>query len=168
MRLKIVLLSASFLLLTNIALAKEPDWLKKLKSIEPLFSTREDVIKVFGQNLDNEKDYLEYYELDGGRMSVQYSTGRCIRKVEDGAEKIYGWNVPEWTVIDMNFTLKRRVNPKKLNLKYSDFRSYEVNDVPGAMVYENDGLGFDFSVYKGKISDITFRPSNKYDYLYCK
>lgn len=168
MKWKIVLLLL-FLLSTNVALSKEPKWLKKIKEIEPLFSSRGDVIKLFGQPLNKERaSYLNYYDLENGRMSVLYSTGECISKKEGDAELIDDWNVPEWTAIEITFTPKKRISLKKLNVNFAGFQSSVVGDVPGAMIYENDELGIDYTVFEGKIEDITFRPPKKYIHLHCK
>jgi hypothetical protein len=158
-----------FLIATNIVFSQEPDWQVKIKTIKPLFSTRDDVIRVFGQPMGKEKrSYGEEYDLEEGRMSVIYTTGLCIRKIEDGLEVVNGWNVPEWTVFLIIFSPTNRISPKRLNINFDNFRSEKISDVPGAVSYENDETGVGYTVYKGKIETISFQAPNKYDYLQCK
>ncbi len=165
----ISILSLMLLFFTHSVFSQEPDWLVKIKNIKPLVSTREDVIKMFGEPLEKERiSYGKYYDFKDGRMNVIYATGLCVTKLEDGKENVYGWNVPEWTVIDVSFTPKKRINPKKLNINLDEFEKEEVWDVPGSFEYLNNELGIYANIYKGKLETISFYPAKKYDYLQCK
>lgn len=166
---KTLILLLVFLVATNMVFSQEPDWLVKIKTIKPLFSTRDDVIRVFGEPLGKKKpSYGEKYDLEEGRMSVIYEIGPCETKIEDGVEVVYGWNVPEWTVIVISFTPNKRINPKKLNINFDNFDSEEIADVPGAIHYENYKTGVGYTVYKGKIETISFQAEGKYNHLQCK
>lgn len=165
---KSVIIFVMVLFSTNIVYLKEPDWLVRIKSIKPLVSTRDDVIKMFGEPSDKDRiSYGEHYDFKDRRMEIIYETGLCVTKIEDGIPKVYGWNVPEWTVIDVSFTPKKRINPKKLNINFDEFKKEEVWDVPGSFEYLNNELGIYANIYKGKLETISFYPAKKYDDLYC-
>lgn len=163
MKLKLYFLFVLMLTLSYSIFAQEYEWFRKIKSIIVISSTREDVIKVFGQPKDVTRKYNVSYNLTEGKMDVEYSTGLC------GLNKKKGWNVPEFTVTRIFFFPSKPFIPKELGVDLTEFRKYEVSDVPGSFEYENEEIGIDYSVTtKGKIEGIEFYPPSKYDYLYCK
>lgn len=168
MRVKIIFLLGLLIFSSQLVFGKEPEWLKKMKSLTLLSSTRDQVIKIFGQPENDNRSYLENFVLEDGRISVQYSTGKCKTTIIDGKEVKQGWNVPEWTVVNVYFSPNKRFKPEKLKISFTGFRSYPISDVPNAVVYENDELGVDYSLTKGKIEFITFRPPEKLSYLHCE
>ena len=144
--------------------AQESEVLSKLKKINLLKSTRDDIIRVFGEPEISTYPYFKSYSLKDGKVDIEYSTGLCGNKNKDG------WNVPEFTVTRIFFDFKKPPNPKKyLNIHSKDFRKYPIKDVPGAFIYENEKIGIDYSITrKGKIESVTFYPAQKYDHLYCE
>ena len=130
--------------------------------------TSGDVRKIFGQPERKRPSRLEYFVLKPGRVSVLYSNGKCIKKVEDGAEKAYGWKVPEGTVTEISIFFQEPVNFKKLKIDLNKLRTYKESDNPTKHYY-NDELGIDYTFAEGKFTGITFYPPpDKYDYLLCK
>ena len=167
MKLKILILITLVLLSNQMIFGQEPDWMKKMKSITLLSSTRDDVNKLLGQPRGNRISYLEYYVLEG-EISVQYSS-KCRTIIVEGKEVVEGWNIPEWTVTTISFSPNKKLTLKKLKFDVTGFNSYPVLDSRGAKIYENDELGIEYGIgYGGKLDLITFYPANKYDNLHCK
>lgn len=150
------------ILMTGSVSAQQPDWFKKIRAIKLLEASRADVIKLFGESKDDINDYNPQYQLIEGEMNIEYSRGLC------GPDNKIGWNVPEYTVTRIFFFPSIRIKPNSLRLKLTEFRKYEVSDSPGFFVYESDKLGLYFNVKKdGSISSFEFRPSDKYNNLFC-
>ncbi len=125
-------------------------------------STRDDVIRIFGQPKDSTFQYYKSYDLKEGKVEIEYSRGLC------GDKKKEGWNVPEFTVTRIFFNFTKPINPKNFPISSTEFRKYPISDVPDAFTFENEEEGINyFMTSTGKIADIEFYPSNKYDYLFC-
>ena len=169
MKIKTISLLILLSILTQVVIGQEPDWLKKIKNITLLSSTRDDVIKIFGHPKNENGSSLEYFFVKDGEISVQYSVGKCKTTIIEGKETIQGWNVPDWTVVDIAFSPNKNSKYKKHKHNFTGFKSSPVYDFPNARVYENDELGVRYSINsKGMVELITFYPADKYDYLYCK
>jgi hypothetical protein len=162
MKLKAVLLFGLILVFSCSIFAQGPVWFKNIKKIKIFQSTREDVARIFGQPKNPINQYNNIYELKEGELDVEYSRGLC------SSEKREGWNVPEFVITRIFFTPNKQINHKKLLVGSNGFHKYEIRDVPGAFIYENDEKGIRYSITsKGKIEAITFYPPSKYDYLFC-
>ena len=167
MNIKIILCLSLFLLLSNVAMAKDPEWLRRMKEIKLLSNTREDINKFLGDPVDDEKEnYLWYYDFPEGRMAITYQSKQCVAPPENNG-KLVGWKVPEWTVVEVSFSPDKYIKPKTLNINFEDFTSKPIYDYPEASEYRNDELGIDYVLNKGKIEYITFRPSKKFAHLQC-
>lgn len=162
MKIKTLYLLSLILVFNCQNYAQEPDWFRKIKSIDVLISTRKDIIKLFEEPKNSNYPYFESYQLKEGKMNVEYSKGFC------NGEKKDAWNVTEFTVTRIFFTPNRPVTPEMLGINPTEFHKYEIEDVPGAFEYENDETGIDFTLKTtGKIEIIVFNPQKKYDNLYC-
>lgn len=173
MKKKIFLTMFFFFVFASNIFSQEFEWLKKMRQVNLLSDTYEDVIKIFGKPSDgtSERALAEYFDIKEGRVFALFATGECVITPYSNG-KLSGWKVPAYTVIDLSFSPNKKIKLKeflkKLKLNLADFRSYEVYDVPKAYIYYNDKLGFDFVVDpKGKVEDVSFRPSEELDYLYC-
>ena len=148
---------------------QESDWLKKLKSITLLSSTRNDVINLYGQPRKEKTGHWDIFDIMEGEITVEYSEGKCRTSNLDGKVKNSGYLVPEWTVVNVAFFPKKKFTLKNLKIDVTGFNSYPVYDVPGAKIYENNVLGAKYDISsKGKIEYISFTPADKHDYLLCK
>jgi hypothetical protein len=135
-----------------------------MKAITLLSDTRNDVLKKLGDPVNGEREnHLWYYDFDEGRMSISYTTGIC----GSFETEVLGWKVPEWRVEQVGFSFDNDTEPKELGISFKGFDSSPIDDVPGGIDYTNDDLGVDYTVNKGKIHDITFRPAKKFGYLQC-
>ncbi len=174
MRMKIILTMFLLFLFVNSTFSQKLEWLEKMRKVNLLSDTYEDVIKIFGIPVDgtSERELIEDFNVKEGRVDAIFESGECVITDYSNGKPI-GWKVPAYTVSSLYFSPTKRIKLNKfikiLNLKLTDFHSYEVSDVPGAFIYENDKTGFHFSVdRKGKVEGIGFRPPEKLDYLHCQ
>lgn len=101
------------------------------------------------------------YDLDAGRLAVQYSHGRC--------SSAGGWDVPEYTVTGLFLRFERKIRRKDLPLNPKKFRKYPIKDSPGAFVFENGEDGIEFVETRTKsIESISFDPPTKHSTLSCR
>ena len=93
---------------------QEPNWHLKLKQTQPLNSSREDVEKAFdfpkiSTTFVDEGIEAVFYDTFEGKLSVEYSTGKC------SAEKNEGYDVEKSIVLlIIFFRTKKLISP---NLK---------------------------------------------------
>lgn len=161
-----VLFVCCFSLTAVVAQKRDPDWYAKMKQIVPLVSTYDSVTSVFEQPAkgQTERSYGESIESSDGKFFIMYATGKCV---ESGGQAI-GWKVPKWTVISISFTPRKRTKPENLPFPLAGFRSYEVSDVPGAFIYENDTTGIEYGLHRdGTVEDVSFNPPKSMEYLHC-
>ncbi len=168
--MKVRIISVIILLISSnqFAFGQQPDWLEKIKSLTLLTSTRDDVIKVFGNPNRKIGNDWEYFHLIDGEVRIRYSIGKCETLNFNGKETPVGWLVPEGTVIEIDFKPSKKIKPKKLNFDLSKFYSYPDGDSLYITIYQNDELGINFALYKESITYMTFYPSNKLKDLHCK
>lgn len=167
------------IILTESVFAKDPVWFNKMKQIRLLKDNRENIIKLLGNPVDNDTDdYLWYYDFKDGRMSLTFETGICSENKDDDGKPI-GWKVPEWTVVEVSFSPDKNFSTKKLNINLSGFTKKPIeaspnlppndnNRAPFLFEYKNDDLGMYLFEEFGKISEIRFYPSHKYNELRCQ
>lgn len=156
----------------------------KMKQVKLLSDTYEDVVRIMGKPVDGtaEREYSEYFDFKEGRMFVLFSLGVCKQKGVKGLQALSGWKVPEYTVVKVSFSPDKPISPKKSLIDLSGFTKKTVRyaddysdgatpddhrRAPFQFEYENDELGISYFEEYGKISDITFYPSRKFDNLLC-
>jgi hypothetical protein len=140
-----------------------------MKQIKVLSDNRSDVVKLLGSPVDNDREnYLWYYDFKEGRMSILYSIGVCKTVTQNGLQAIHGWKVPEWTVVEIGFSLEEPVDPKELNINFEGYSSSTVHDAPEWIEYANEKLGIYYTTLEGKIQGITYRGTKNNFHLKCK
>lgn len=154
------------LLLPSLIKAKEPDWYIKLKQIKPAESTRADVERIFDSPIakpiyvDNGLE-LVHYQTAEGKMSVEYSIGKCT------SEKTPGYDLENGIVTNIIFF------PEQL-IKFSRFKvdrkklikTHDGHDPPWH--YVNQEASVDYTVGRGLLLHVKFQISLNQDYLKCK
>lgn len=169
MKVRYILCIILLLFSINGIKAQEPDWFTKMKQIKLLSDTREEIKQSLGKPKNNESEKLSWtYNLSEGNLYILYSTGVCKSQAVEGLQAIHGWKVPKWTVVEVGFEPNEILKPSRLNINFEEFTSTPVYDIPDAIEYRNDDLGIDYTVYKGKILDINFRPAKSLNHLICK
>lgn len=150
--------------------AQEAKWLSKLNQIAPLQSTENDVEKIFGKSTEHYSNIREYKTKDG-ILSVTYSTGGCSSELSE-------YNVAKGIVIDFDFSLKRKVTLKSLNVDLTGFEKEESSDTQN-IIYKNAKLGVNYDIYKKSavginydkspelLNIISIYPAENFSYLEC-
>lgn len=162
----IILIVFVFVLaLCNFTFAQSPlAEFDKAKEIKLLKFSREDVRKILAdykleRSYDSE-NYESFYTNNAG-INVHYSKGKC----SDGSAD---WNVPEWTVEDIEITPKDSIKIKDIgfdNVKFRKERAYK--NVADAYVYHNKGLGIAFDIRENEIQRIYLFPTKQEFSLLC-
>lgn len=161
-----VLFVCCFSFAPAVAQKRLPDWYVKMKQIELLVSTYDNVTDVFKQHAKDrtERKYGEYIDSSDGRFFIVYATGKCVER--NG--RMIGWKVPEWTVIEISFTPRKRTKPERLPFAMTGFRSYEVSDAPGAFIYENASTGIEYGLKRdGTVEIVSFDPPKSMEHFHC-
>lgn len=156
-------------LVVGNAHASEPRWFAKMLEVKLLEHNYADVLRILGQPNDgtSEPELSEYFNAPEGRYFVYFSSGLCVTPDYSGGEPI-GWKVPQYTAISISFTLTKKIKPKKLGLDLRPFRKYEISDVPGAFIFENDHLGIEVGVKRnGFVEIVSFQPPKSKVHLHC-
>ncbi len=142
---------------------KMPEWYIKLKKIELLKSTENDVVRLYGEPINPKSRILKTFETDDGDLTIMISTGKC------GTEHKNGYNVEAGVIERIRFSVNRKsqMKAKYLGIKLSKFEKSKVSDVPGVFFYNNPDSGVDFYLERGLVSEIGFNPSSEYEELFC-
>lgn len=149
--------------------AGEPRWLSKMREVKLLEHNYADVLKILGQPSDgtSEPAYLESFDAIEGRYYVQFETGRCVITDYSNGGPI-GWKVPEFTALSISFRPKGKIKPTKLGFDLGSFRKYEISDIPGAYIFENNDLGIDLGIKRnGYLEEVGFQPPKSKRHLHC-
>lgn len=158
-----------FMIANSTAFSQNSDWLVKMNKIHLLTDKYDEVIKVLGDPVggSKEKKLSAYFNLPEGRIFVGFASGLCVvTPYSDG--KPIGWNVPEWTVIEMSFTPNKPLSRKMIPFDLTTFRKSPFRDSPGAYMLANRELGIDLSMNsKGKITLVGFSPTQKLESMHC-
>ena len=127
-------------------------------NIKPFASTRDDVEKIYGKgNFPKYNPYFVNYKTSELSVLISYSTGGCEKKYS-----IY--NVPEWTVIEVNYSFLK--NPPKLkDLTKNDkkFKKMPYGDVINQMKFydQESGIVIYFDRFTKVVDEISIEPSLK-------
>lgn len=143
------------------ASATDPEWLGKMKTVKLLSDSYEDVLKIFGNPVDDttERELSEYFDFKDGRLWVLFESGNCVSA---------HWKVPAYTVSELGFSPEEWINPRVLGIKsFEGFSSNPIHEGREGYEYVSDQLGLTYIVNRGKIQNVIFRPSNKHDHLLC-
>lgn len=122
-------------------------------------STRAEVEAILGQA---DKGFEVLYQLQDGKLSIEYSSGPCT------SERKGGWNVPEDVVISLYFSPRRAKKVSQLKLDPTKFRKVVDDHLPSVTYYINDEEGITYAIQQGKVDCVEYGPPKKYDGLYCK
>lgn len=143
-----------YLLLSSSAIVNAKEW----RGIVPLQSTRDDVIRLFGESptggaygyeFENERVFFQY----------QYPDNQC-------GQKWGHWNVPLYTVLEVTVYPKNKIVFADLGLNMSKYKK-SLTCMPGSFHYFNAEEGINYSVDEGIVSQIAYLPTAKDKDLLC-
>ena len=137
-------------------------WRQKILLLQ---STRGDVEKLFGRPIGERnggtyklKDgilYVDYYEFDYCKPRDEFHTD---------------WNVPEWTVIEIEFLPDRQRTVASLHLNLKPLRTAHLNpDLPDFLSYIDDTDGIEYTVDESThtLNSVRYFPGSRHDALRC-
>lgn len=138
-----------------------PSQANEWRGISPLRSTRADVERLLGAPKTAGQG-ISSYDIEGGLVSVIYSTGPC-------KDKTNAWNVPLDTVIGIRVYLRVRPKLDDLKLDESKYAKAIEGDDLNIVTYRNDTEGIAYNVYEpdGSVSFIRYSPAAKDNNLRC-
>lgn len=165
----IILMCLILVLFSSIIVkSQEPEWFAKLKQIQVMQSTRQDVERIFsfpnviqirgGKTSSRTIDY----EFKGGSLYVSYSIGKC--SLENNTR---GYDADNDIVVEVYLFLFEPIKTSRLNLDLKNFEKHKESDT-NALTYSNDEIGVQYTGGKKTVSSIKFYPADRYDYLYCR
>jgi hypothetical protein len=129
---------------------------KSWRGLEPLRSTRADVLRLWGNPIDEKSPYRWTYDFAEGRASIQFSSGApCEEGLPDG------WRVPKDTVLEIDIYLSV---PKKMTEVLTANKEYErVQTVhtPDLNYYIDADEGIRLTVYDELVTNVRYGPSAK-------
>lgn len=121
---------------------------ENFKGIIPMITTKADVEKILGK-----PNKYGDYELDEGRVHVDYYEQECDKKIECFCL------VPSGTVRFINIELYYDLYLKDLNLDPQKFKETRNSHTTGIFTYSNPKTGVVYSVYDGKVFQILYYES---------
>ncbi|HEX8247642.1 MAG TPA: hypothetical protein VF599_05705 [Pyrinomonadaceae bacterium] len=150
-----------------------PAWFSKLKQIELLKTTRQNVEELLGRPkitdaYESRLGQVVEYKLKAGELTVLYSLGRCSKNSEQE------YDVEKNVIIDLEMNLTKAVSISTLGLDLNDFNKTEIRDLRGVFDYRNEDSGEHYLMnefYKDgtqKIQKIEFFPSKSQEKLKCQ
>ncbi|MGI9036917.1 MAG: hypothetical protein ACR2GD_12895 [Pyrinomonadaceae bacterium] len=140
--------------------------LDKVKNLKLLESNREDVRKIFAgyeksDSFEN-SEYKDKYFAGDARIEIFYSQGSC--QFDDSDE----YDSAEWNVERINVSPNNSIFPQEFGINLVKYRKEQVyKNVSDVYIYYDKDLGISFWVSEGKINEINFYPSQKYNSLMC-
>lgn len=142
------------LMLNQPSLGQE--WLWK---ITPFKMKITELNTLFDIKAENYTDNELKYELKEGNLFVVYSDEKCA---STGWGK---WDVSEGTIVGITFYPKKKRKPSFYKLDNSEMNK-SLDDI-GTEVFTNKEKGLLYTVYSGKVNEITLYPSQKFEKLRC-
>jgi hypothetical protein len=130
-----------------------------------LQSTRADVEKAFGKPIG--ENYGVTYKLKDGILYLDYyDFDHC--KSQDGFQA--DWNVPEWTVTEIEFMPKRKTTVASLDLNLKHLRMAHLNpETPQLLSYIDDKEGIEYTVNESShtLNSVRYFPGSLHSALRC-
>ena len=131
-----------------------------------LHSTRADVEKLFGKPSSGQ-GYLVGYKLNNGMLDLEYYPfDHCTPSHSIRADL----NVPEWTLIGIDFRPDAQPKVASMHLNLSRFRKAHMDpDLPDFMSYFDDQEGIEFMIdeHTHRLNSVRYFPGLRYDALRC-
>jgi hypothetical protein len=125
--------------LSSVTVAQTPDWYTKMKQIRVFQSTRQEVEALF--KFSNKKEtpgngWVKdvYYDIEGARLSVGYSTGGC------GEHPSSGYNLDRNVVIRIAVYSMKDIRMSNFDFDLRRFESYKESD-NNAIIWKNYDFG---------------------------
>ena len=128
-------------------------------------STKADVEKLFGKPIG--ENYGVTYKLRDGTLYLDYHDfDHCKSKGAFDAR----WNLPEWTVTEIEFRPDYELAFRSLHLDLRRFRRAHLNPgVPDLVSYVDDHDGVEYTVESdGTLNSVRYFPGSRYESFRCR
>jgi len=163
---QILFLIGLVIFVSTFAEGQNPVWLDRLIQITPLKSSKQDVETVFGnpkikESFEKRNVEFVYYDIPEGRITLEYSTGKCVPEYAAETYKAEKGAVISIVVFPEDLPLFSKFSIKDMGLE-----KRRVSGDPG-WHYINDDTGIDFSVVNKHLVTVAIRPIEDYSYLKC-
>lgn len=163
MKAMMILLLMGSMFFGSVSSLQHPDadWRNKIILFQ---STRADVEKLLGKPVG--QYYGVTYKLkDGILYLTYYDFDHCQARYGYDAE----WNLPEWTVIEIEYMPDHPPKLASLHLDLKKFRTeHDSPDVPELVSYINDEEGVDYTFEgNGELNSVRYFPGSRYDKFRC-
>lgn len=152
-----LVMNSNTLLARRVSGSQDAKW----KQIIVLQSTRSDVEKLFGKS--KYQGYSVSYDVEEDHLNIEYAGFNFC----DGKE--FGWNVSEWTVVEITYRPHQVSQFSSLNLDLTRFKKVRESPCcPDLITYINNEEGVAYTVNpSGTLNNIRYFPSSQYDHLRC-
>ncbi len=156
--------------------AKQSEWLRKIKKIEILKTTKAEVEKLFGNPQVVETNDLAVklkngwgkeikYETKYGKLEVWYAAGKC----SESKGKPYAYDVAADVVMMLTFFPNEIVLENQLGYDLSKFKNDSVSDTDKTYSLETEKLKITINIENFQLSSIEYDISEKHKtQLECK
>jgi hypothetical protein len=127
-------------------------------------STKTDVEKLFGKPIG--ENYGVTYKLRDGILYLDYyGFDHCKARYGFDAD----WNLPEWTVTEIEFLPDYELTLTSLRLDLRRFRKAHLNPhAPDLVSYIDDQEGIEYTVEPdGTLNSVRYFPGSRYDKFRC-
>ena len=133
---------------------------KGWQGIIPLHSTREDVRRLLGTSTLSTVPTYDLYDLKDESVFINYSTGKCA----DGTTV---WDIPPYTVINVNIAPKQMLQASMLITNPSKYRREVDSHLPDITYYINEEEGITIQTARDDVTKIYYGPTKSDRYLRC-
>lgn len=155
--------------------AKQPEWLRKIKKIEVLKSTKAEVEKLFGNPQIIEVDDLaaKYkngwgktvrYDTKYGNLEISYAAGKCSEN-----KGLYSWDIAADIVFELTFSPNDIVLDNQLGYNLGKFEKESDSEAGKTYSLKTGNSGIKIEIEDAKVSSLNFFIVEKYlNQLECK
>lgn len=126
---------------------------KEYRGIKPLYSNKEDVIRILGKPT-KEYDGRYYYKLESEEVIVWFSDGKCD-------EFGFSWNAPSGNVLSIGVLPVKRFPLAELKINEKDFITYPLRRHLGFDYLQNEQEGFEIETFDNFVTALKYEPEEK-------
>lgn len=167
---QLILLLTLFALVAISANAQQPEWYRKIKEINFLSNNYDDVIRVFdlASKVKNDPDAFHRGEwgisLPDGRVHVWFQPGRPCTS---GSKLSLGWNIPQGTVVMIEFfpEFEKPITVQQLPFSVAGFDVYALSE--RTFLYLSAAEGIRVDAYGNSVNSVTFFARDDMSYMRC-
>ena len=129
---------------------------KSWRGIEPLHSTRADVLRLWGNPVDDKSPYMWIYDFPEERVLIHFASGApCEEGLPDG------WNVPKDLVLEININPSAPKKTTEVLTAGKEYERIQTVHTPDLNYYIDADEGIRFTIQNGFVTSMSYGPSAK-------